>query len=82
MTRPGLAYLAKISHKICEGALRGTRRIQHDRSRMLGRGNASERAEVRAGRLAQAAQLFVFGFLAFAPNKECCRCLITKFGLA
>ena len=26
--------------------------------------------------------LFVFGFLAFAPSKECCRCLLTKFGLA
>jgi hypothetical protein len=26
--------------------------------------------------------LFVFGFLAFAPSKECCICLLTKFGLA
>jgi uncharacterized membrane protein YkgB len=26
--------------------------------------------------------LFVFGFLAFAPSKECGRCLLTKFGLA
>jgi hypothetical protein len=25
--------------------------------------------------------LFVFGFLAFAPSKECGRCLLTKFGL-
>jgi uncharacterized protein DUF4236 len=26
-------------------------------------------------------RLFVFGFLAFAPSKECGRCLLTKFGL-
>jgi hypothetical protein len=26
--------------------------------------------------------LLVFGCLACAPSKECCRCLLTKFGLA
>ena len=26
--------------------------------------------------------LFVFGFLTFAPSKECCLCLLPKFGLA
>jgi hypothetical protein len=25
--------------------------------------------------------LFVFDCLAFAPSEECCRCLLTKFGL-
>jgi hypothetical protein len=37
---------------------------------------------VPAGHLAQAARLFVFGFLAFTPSKECRLCLLTKFGLA
>jgi hypothetical protein len=31
--------------------------------------------------IAKLCTLFVFGFLAFTPSKECGRCLITKFGL-